>query len=141
MASSELKTKKTRRSVEKFLAQIADDQQRADCRRIAQVMQQVTGEEPAMWGSGMVGFGTYHYKYPTGREGDWFVTGFSPRARDLTVYLTYGFADDGELLARLGKHSTGKACLYIKSLDAVNVGVLTQLVQRSVRQIRKQYPA
>ncbi len=90
-----------------------------------------------MWGDSMVGFGSYHYKYASGREGDWFLTGFSPRKQSLTLYIMSGFADEEDLLARLGKHKTGKACLYVNSLDDVDLAALRELIERSVEQKRR----
>jgi hypothetical protein len=129
---AELKTKKTRASVNTFLNSIENDQQRKDCKTIARIMKAITGNAPKMWGESMVGFGSYHYKYASGREGDWFLTGFSPRKQALTLYIMDGFRDYGKLLKRLGKHKTGKACLYIKKLEDVDLDVLRDLIARSV---------
>ena len=95
-------------------------------------MRRVTGDEPAMWGPSIVGFGSYHYKYASGREGDWMKVGFSPRKQQLTLYIMSGFSRFDELMGRLGKHSTGKSCLYIKRLEDVDLGVLEELVRESV---------
>ncbi len=100
-------------------------------------MREITGDEPAMWGPSMVGFGRYHYKYASGREGDWFVAGFSPRKQNLTLYIMSGFSGYDELMARLGKHTTGKSCLYIKRLEDVDLAVLEELIRRSVAHVRK----
>lgn len=94
-------------------------------------MQEVTGAEPRLWGSSIVGFGDYHYKYESGREGDWFVTGFSPRKQNLTLYIMAGFDNYDQLLSRLGKYKTGKSCLYINKLDDVDLDVLKELVAQS----------
>jgi hypothetical protein len=136
---SENKTKPTDESVRAHLDAVADDERRADCYRVLEIMQAATGEEPRMWGRGMVGFGSYHYRYESGREGDWFVTGFAPRKNDLTLYIMAGFDRYDELMARLGKHSTGKSCLYLKRLSDVDVDVLTELVSRSVAHMRSTY--
>jgi hypothetical protein len=96
-------------------------------------MKQVTGEEPEMWGESIVGFGSYHYKYKSGREGDWFVTGFSPRAQNLTLYIMSGFDEYDQLMSRLGKYKTGKSCLYITKIDDVDQEVLKELVNKSVK--------
>ena len=133
---AELKTKKNRASVTEFLRQIADPQQRKDCRALAAMMRQVTGCRPQMWGDSIVGFGSYHYKYASGREGDWFLTGFSPRKGNLSVYILAGLARHKALLKKLGKHKTGKSCLYIKSLDAIDTDVLRQLIEVSVAEVR-----
>jgi hypothetical protein len=98
-------------------------------------MRKVTRAEPRMWGSGMVGFGEYHYRYASGREGDWFKVGFAPRTTRTTVYLMSGFAGYDDLLARLGTHSTGKSCLYLKRLSDVDLDVLTSLIRESVRHL------
>ena len=112
---------------------IEDERKRADARTVAGIMRDATGDEPRMWGPGIVGFGSYHYKYASGREGDWMLTGFSPRARNLTLYIMSGFREYEDLLARLGKHKTGKSCLYVNKLDDVDLDVLRELVERSVR--------
>lgn len=131
---AELKTVPTRASVDKFLRGIADEKKRADCYQILEMMKKATHAEPKMWGTSIVGFGRYHYVYDSGREGDWFITGFSPRKQNLTLYLMGGFDGSGDLLKELGKHSTGKGCLYINKLEDVNVTVLRKLIARSVRE-------
>lgn len=131
---AELKTKPTEQSVEAFLASIADPQKQADARTLTTLMAEVTGAPPTMWGENIVGFGEKHYRYASGREGDWFVVGFSPRKQNLTLYLTYGFEEHTDLLERLGKHSVGKACLYLKRLDGVDQAALRALIERAVRQ-------
>lgn len=129
---AELKTKPTEQSVEAFLEGIADPQQRADSQAIARMMQEVSGAAPRMWGAAIVGYGDRHYQYASGRSGDWFVIGFSPRKQNLTIYA-YGYLEQyADLLARLGKHTTGKGCLYIKRLAAVDQGVLRALLEESV---------
>lgn len=131
---AELKTKPTGRSVGAFLKSIVPEERRRDCAKLAAMMRRVTGEKPRLWGTGIVGFGTYHYKYATGREGDWFRTGFAPRRNDLTLYVMSGFNRHADLLARLGKYKTGTACLYIKRLADVDETALTELIARSVRE-------
>jgi hypothetical protein len=128
-----LKTQPTEESVEAFLDAIPDAQKREDSRAVCRLMEDVTGEPPKMWGSSMVGFGTYHYKYATGNEGDWLALGFAPRKRAVTLYLMDGFGAYEELRARLGKHSTGKSCLHIKRLDDVDLDVLREMLTRSYR--------
>jgi hypothetical protein len=128
----EPKTRATSDSVEEFLAAVADERRRRDALAVCALMAEVTGEPPRMWGASMVGFGQHHYRYASGHEGDTFLIGFAPRRTALTVYLMDGFDGREELLARLGKHSTGKACLYIKRLDDVDVDVLRELVAASV---------
>jgi hypothetical protein len=133
---AEMKTKQTEASVSAFLDAVENEQRRADCRVVADLMRAVTGEAPKMWGPGIVGFGSYHYKYASGREGDWFVTGFSPRKQDLTLYIMAGFDRYDELMAKLGKYKTGKSCLYLKRLSDVDLGVLRELVTASVEAMR-----
>jgi hypothetical protein len=119
--------------VEDFLDAVPDAQRAEDARAVRDLMRDVTGQEPRMWGTSMVGFGDHHYRYSSGREGHTFVVGFSPRKSALTLYIMDGFEGRDELLARLGKHGTGKACLYIKRLSDVDVDVLRDLVTVSVR--------
>jgi len=134
---AELKTKQTDASVKDFLNQIPDKERRDDCFAIAKMMEEATGAKPKMWGASIVGFGSYRYKYASGREGDWMMTGFSPRKNDLTVYLMMGFEKHRELLEQLGKHKTSKgSCLYIKRLDDVHLPTLKKLIKESVKQLR-----
>lgn len=134
---AELKTKQTKISVEKFLNGIVDEKRRKECFTILKLMKQVTKAEPKIWGSSIVGFGAYHYKYASGREGDWFLTGFSPRKESLTLYLMSGLHRHGTLLKSLGRHKSGKGCLYINDLDDVDMSVLKKLVRASVHDLRK----
>jgi len=136
---AELKTKQTTKSVEKFLNAIPEENTRRDCFTILKVMKQATKSEPKMWGSSIVGFGQYHYKYESGREGDWFLTGFSPRKQNLTLYLMGGLNRHTDLLKRLGKHKTAKGCLYLKSLDTIDISVLKVLVTKSVEDVRRMH--
>lgn len=129
---AELKTKKNDASVQDFLAGVADDQRRKDSLEVLKLMKRVTRKQPKMWGDSIVGFGSYHYKYASGREGDWPLTGFSPRKQALSVYIMTGFRGEGALMKKLGKYKTGKACLYIKKLEDVDLSVLEELVRRSV---------
>lgn len=133
---AELKTKPTQASVKEFLNQIPDKERREDCFAVAKIMEEITGDKPKMWGPSIVGFGTYHYKYASGREGDWPVTGFSPRKKDLTLYLMMGFEKHSDLMAKLGKHSTGKSCLYIKRLSDIHVPTLKKLIKSSLKDLR-----
>jgi hypothetical protein len=133
----ELKTKPTKASVDKFLNQVPDETRREDCFKVAKMMQEITGEKPKMWGPSIVGFGSYHYKYASGQEGDWPIAAFSPRKQDLTLYLLPGFQEDGELMQKLGKHSTGKSCLYIKRLSDVHEPTLKKLVRQSVKRMKQ----
>jgi hypothetical protein len=134
---AELKTKRNDASVETFLGAIPDEKKRADAFAVLELMKRATGEGPAMWGDSIVGFGTYHYRYASGQEGDWPLTGFSPRKQNLTVYIVSGFDAYDELLERLGKYKTGKACLYINKLADVDPAVLEELVRRSAEHMRK----
>ena len=133
---AELKTQKTGASVATFLNSIADKQRRKDCKAIAAMMQRVTGAKPKMWGASIVGFGDYHYKYASGRSGDWFQLGFSPRAAALTLYLIGGYPKDAASMKKLGKAKSGGACLYIKSLDDVHLPTLRSLIAQSVKRVR-----
>lgn len=132
---AEMKTKPTQSSVSAFLNRIEDDQRRKDCERVARIMQRVTKARPRMWGASIVGFGEYHYRYDSGREGDWFLTGFSPRKGDLTLYISSGFEGQPDLMRRLGRHKTGRSCLYIRKLDDIDLDVLTELIERGVRNL------
>ena len=136
---AEIKTQKTRKSVADFLSGIPDKQRRADCIAVGKMMRRVTGNNAKMWGSSIVGYGTYDYKYASGREGSFFLCGFSPRAQHLVVYVMSGFSQHQSLMARIGKHSTGKSCLYIKKLHDINPKVLQTLTERSVKYMRKTY--
>ena len=133
----ELKTKVNDASVEGFLNSVTDEQKRVDCFEILRLMEQVTNEKPKMWGPSIVGFGSYHYKGASGREGDWMLTGFSPRKANLTLYIMGGFDLHQDLLKKLGKHKTGGGCLYIKKLDDVDKEVLKELVAESVKITKK----
>ena len=129
---AELKTKPTEQSVEQFLQSVPDEGRRQDCFTILELMRQITGQEAKLWGSSIVGFGSYHYKYASGHEGDSFVTGFSPRKQNLTLYIMAGFDQYEALMQKLGKHTTGKSCLYIKRLADIDLPTLKELIQQSV---------
>ena len=131
-----LKTQKTKASVSAFLKRIADAERRKDCQTLVRIMKKVVGAAPKMWGSSIVGFGHYHYKYATGRENDWFLAGFSPRKNDLTIYLMSGIDRHDALLPRLGKYKTGKSCLYIKRLADIDMAVLEELLAESMRHMK-----
>lgn len=133
---SDLKTRPTEADVTEFLNAVEDEQKREDCLAISAMMADVTGEPGKMWGSSIVGFGSYHYSYASGREGDWMLTGFAPRKKNLTLYIMAGFERYDELMEKLGKHSTGKSCLYIKRLTDVDQDVLRELVEQSVEHMR-----
>lgn len=125
------KTKPTTASVEQFLASVENDRRRNDAVAVCELMQDVTGLKPVMWGPTTVGFGAYHYKYASGREGDWFVAGFAPRKASLVVYIMSGFKAHDALMKKLGKYKTGSSCLYINKLDDIDMEVLRELVRRS----------
>lgn len=134
---SDLKTKPTDQSVETFIHMIDDEQKRQDAFTLVQMMRAATGAEPRMWGDAIIGFGKYRYTYASGRSGEWFLTGFSPRKQNLTLYIMPGFDQYDDLLGSLGKYKTGKSCLYIKRLSDINMAALQQLVQQSVEHMIK----
>jgi hypothetical protein len=136
---AENKTKQTDESVEKFLNSIADEQRRRDSLAMLKIMKSVTRMEPKMWGPSIVGFGTYHYKYESGREGDFLMTGFSPRKQNLTVYIMSGFTRYEALMKKLGKHKTGKSCLYINKLEDIDQSTLKALIKESLAHMKKTY--
>lgn len=129
----ELKTRKNARSVQAFLNAIDDPEHRRDSKAIARLMGEVTGARPSMWGDSIVGFGDYHYRYASGREGDWFVAGFAPRKAGLTVYLMCDLSSFGPLLAKLGRHKAGKGCLHIRRLEDVSVDILREMIGETAR--------
>jgi len=133
---AELKTKPTHASVKQFIDSIDDEQKRKDSRVVLAMMKQATGARSKMWGDSMVGFGNYHFKYASGREGDWFLTGFSPRKQALTLYVMYGFDRSDALMKKLGKFKTGRGCLYIKKLADVDRRTLEAVIERSVERKR-----
>jgi hypothetical protein len=137
MVQKQNKTVQTDQSVAKFVSKVPDEGQRQDSLVLIDLMKRVTGEPPRMWGSSIVGFGSYHYKYESGREGDMPLVGFSPRKQNMTLYIMAGFDEYAALLKKLGKHTTGKSCLYVKRLDDVHLPTLEQLVRASVRHMRK----
>ncbi len=134
------KTQPTLHAVEKFLNTIASEQKRNDCMTLINYMQRISKSPPVMWGTNMIGFGNYHYQYESGREGDWFITGFSPRKSNISIYIMDGFESHQELLKKLGKHKTGASCLYINALADIDVTVLSELITKSVHAMKKRYP-
>lgn len=134
------KTQKTKQTVASYLKAI-DPKYTEDCKALIEIMEAITKEKAAMWGASIVGFGTYHYVYDSGREGDSMLCGFSPRKTALTIYIMAGFEGEPELMEKLGKYKTGKSCLYIKSLDDVHLPTLKKLIRESVKAMRKRYPA
>lgn len=136
---AENKTKPSRQSVAEFIKAIEDPDRRRDVRKVSAMMRKATGSRARMWGSNIVGFGEYHYKYESGREGDFMITGFSPRKQALTLYVMPGFKKFEPLMKKLGKHRTGKSCLYINRLSDIDETVLEQIIVGSVKQMRMKY--
>ncbi len=135
MANAKLKTRETRASVEKFLGAL-DEPRRADCMALVKILQRATKAKPRMWGTSIVGFGDYHYKYESGRENDWFMAGFSPRRKELVLYLMAGLDREPAMMKKLGKHKRGKGCLYIKQLSDVDTKVLEGIIVRGVQSLK-----
>jgi hypothetical protein len=139
---AQLKTQPTKVSAAKFFASVADETRRAECRQLLKLMKAATGKPAVMWGSSIVGFGSYHYKYASGREGDWFLTGFSPRKQAMTIYIMGGLKQFAPLLKKLGKHKvSGGSCLYIRKLTDVDLQVLARLIRDAVAAMRAQAKA
>lgn len=136
---SELKTRKNDASVLDFLKAVQHEKRRRDSLRMLEIMKEVTGEEAVMWGPSIVGFGSYHYVYKSGREGDWMLTGFSPRKQALTLYIMSGFDRFDELMEKLGTFTTGKSCLYVKNLEDIDESVLRELIQASIEHVKTIY--
>ncbi|MGY8967353.1 MAG: DUF1801 domain-containing protein [Flavobacteriales bacterium] len=133
------KTQRTDNSVSLFLDQIEPEQKRKDSHALVALMSQITAEKPKLWGTSIIGFGDYHYKYKSGREGDWFLTGFSPRKNALTVYLMCDLSHEGLDFDGLGKYKLSKGCLYFKKIEDVDLNVLTQIIKDSIEIIKKMY--
>lgn len=128
---AELKTKQTDASVKAFLDAVTDPQRKADCQAIIKLMKGITKAEPVLWGASIIGFGTFTYTYPSGRTADWFMLGFSPRKKDISLYVTPSLSGFGDLLTKLGPHKCGKACLYVNNLADVDAKVLKELLTRA----------
>jgi len=134
---TELKTKETKLSVNKFLKSFQDEQLQNDCFSLTDIMKKITKSEPKMWGASIVGFGKFHYKSKSGREGDWFYCGFSPRKQNLTIYLSMcDLSKQKDLLKKLGKHKTSKSCIYIKSLADVDKKILKEIISKSIKELK-----
>jgi hypothetical protein len=131
------KTQETDSSVKTFLDKIPDETRKKDCYTVLELMKKITGKEPKMWGSSIVGFGNYRYKYESGREGDWFLTGFSPRKQNLTLYIMPGFQGYGDLMKKLGKYKSAVSCLYINRLGDIDLQVLKEVIESSVERMKK----
>jgi len=136
---AEPKTKPTTAKVKDFINKVPDEQTRADCFTILKMMEEITGEKPRMWGASLVGFGTLTYRNAKGKGVDWMMTGFSPRKQNLSLYIMSGFDANPELMSKLGKHTTGKGCLYIKRLSDVHIPTLKKLITLSVKHLKKKY--
>ena len=130
---AELKTKPNEKSVNEFLASLQDEQRKKDCITLKSIMEKITRQDGVMWGESIVGFGLYQYRYKTGREGEWFRIGFSPRKQNLTIYFMCGWDENQELLAALGKHKKGKGCLYVKKLEDIDLKVLKKMLTQSYK--------
>jgi hypothetical protein len=141
MAKSTNKTTETNNSVDDFLNAVADESKRTDSFELVKLMKQHTGFDAKMWGPAIVGFGSYHYKYASGREGDAPLVGFSPRAKEISLYLSQEFDEKEKLLQLFGKHRTGAGCVYIKKLQDINIEVLAKLITASVRHLQEKYPS
>ena len=139
MAKNQNKTTKNNLSVTEFINGIDNPDRKRDCKTVAKIMRDATGKRAKMWGTSIVGYDEYHYKYESGREGDHMITGFSPRKQNLAIYIMPGFSKYQSLMNKLGKHKTGKSCLYINSLKDVDEAVLTKLINRSVLDMRRKY--
>ena len=135
-----LKTQPTSQSVSDFLSTVEDKKMRLECRVVAKMMREATGKRARMWGTSIVGFGSYDYKYASGREGSWPIVGFSPRSKNLSIYIMPGFSKFDKLMGQLGNYKTGKSCLYIKTLDDVDQKKLQALIDGSVKLMKKMYP-
>ena len=140
MTKYELKTKKNKMSVIEFINNIKNPQRKTDAKKVLAIMKKITKEKPAMWGESIIGFGTYHYKYSSGQDGDWMITGFSPRKANLTIYIMPGYNLPQPLLRKLGKHKTGKSCLYINKLEDIDLKILERLIDKGYKEMKKKYP-
>ncbi len=136
---AELKTQRNKGDVNAFLNSVEDERKRKESFELLNAMKEITGCDPEMWGSSIIGFGSYHYKYESGREGDWFKVGFSPRKQNLTLYIMPGLDSFTHLLNKLGKFKTGRSCIYIRKLDDINLGVLEKLIGQSFAKLTEKY--
>jgi len=139
MAKAELKTKENSGNINKFLNSIDNEQKKNDSFVLLELMKKITKEEPKMWGDSIIGFGKYQYKYKSGREGDWFLCGFSPRKQNLSIYLMCGFDGLEDLLTDLGKYKKSVGCLYIKKLEDINIKVLEKMIKQAIQILKKKY--
>ena len=139
MAQAKNKTVANKASVSSFISEIENIDRKKDTKTLLGLMKKITSEKAVMWGGSIIGFGTYHYKYDSGREGDFMKVGFSPRKNAMTIYIMPGFARYNELMSQLGKHKIGKSCLYIKKLEDVDIDILTELIQSSYDYMTEKY--
>lgn len=135
----EMKTKENEANIKEFLNTIENEQRKLDCFQLYDLMQEVTGKAGKMWGDSIIGFGSYHYKYDSGREGDWFLTGYSPRKQNLTIYIVSGFLNYQDLMKDLGKYKISSSCLYVNRLEDLNIETLKHLIKRSVKDTGERY--
>lgn len=138
---AEPKTLPTDEDVRTFLDQVEPESRREQACQLLELMSEVSGYPPRMWGSSLIGFGQYHYRYESGREGDFFLTGFSPRKRNFSIYVMAGLEHFPELLERLGKHKTGSSCLYVNKLADIDLEVLRELIAASIEAVKARYPS
>ncbi len=134
------KTQPTSTSVAEFIGSLKDERRQAECNQLIDLMREESGQEPVLWGPAIIGFGQYHYRYDSGREGDFMRVGFSPRKQNLSIYIIPGFEPYQAVLERLGKHKVGKSCLYIKRLDDLDISALRELVRQSLDDMKERYP-
>ncbi len=137
---AELKTRQNNQSVASFIQSVEDPVKRKDCESLKRLMAKITRKRAKMWGDSIIGFGSYHYKYNSGREGDYFVTGFSPRKQNLTIYIMPGFSQYRQKLEKIGKHKTSVSCLYVKTLEQLDMELLSEIITDSVSRMKKMYP-
>ncbi len=136
---SDLKTTPNELSVDDFIDAIESEQKRDDSRALLKIMKEITGDAPTMWGTSIIGFGKYHFRYESGREGDWMVAGFSPRKQNLTIYMMGGFENQSDLLTKIGKVKSSVGCLYVKKLVDIDLQILKEMIQLSVDTVKKKY--
>ena len=134
------KTTQNEDSVKEFLKKIEDPEKQKTSWQILEIIKEISGKDPKMWGDSIIGFGKYHYKYATGREGDWMRIAFSPRKQNFSIYIMDGFDNHSELMEKLGKYKTGKSCLYIKKLQDIDIKILKELMKKSLLNMEKLYP-
>lgn len=137
MANAKVKTVETNNSVTDFINSIPDETKKTDCFALIEIMKEQSGFEPKLWGPGIVGFGSYHYKYESGREGEAPLVAFSPRKSEISLYLSSSFENREELLLQFGKHKSAKACIYVKKLNDINLDILKKMISLSIKQVKR----